>query len=175
MKKRVFVGVKICQDLVKKIELWKKNFLNLPVRWIASDNLHLTLLPPWYTQDIHSLINHFQSFQTSVKPFVISFEKITFGPNPNLPHLIWVSGQTPPALSILKRDLEFFLKQPSEKRDFLLHLTLARFKKEKFSCFPFKILDEKINWQQQVSSVNLYQSFLSKDGANYQVLAKVSL
>lgn len=49
---RVFIGVKASKQLQKKVRGWRKIHAGLPVRWIKEHNLHLTLVPPWYEDDI---------------------------------------------------------------------------------------------------------------------------
>lgn len=181
MKKRVFVALPISEDLKIKIDEWRKNYQNLPVRWIKSENLHITLIPPWYISNVDRLIDRLKSIRNVSKPFKIVFRQVTFGPNPKRPRLIWASAEIPLEIIPLKSKFEevltrqTWLAQKSEKRDFLTHLTIARFKEKEFSKFPIRDLNDKVFWEINVSSFLLMQSYLKRSGADYKTLAEISL
>jgi 2'-5' RNA ligase len=149
--------------------------MTLPVRWIKPENLHLTLLPPWYTSEAEKLIPRLSQADLKVLPFALSFQKVTFGPTSHRPRLIWAEGERNENLAELKTALEKALKRPTEKRDFLPHLTLARFHSQDFPRFPVKKLEENVSWILEVNSFRLMESHLKRSGAEYQVLAKIPL
>jgi 2'-5' RNA ligase len=142
---RVFIGIKIGEELQKKILEWEKYYKNLPVRWLAPENLHITLIPPWEENIIEKAKGKLESIKKG--KFEIVFDKISFGPDSRYPRLIWAEGN-------------------------LFHLTLARFDPKKFKDFPIKKLNEKVDWQEKVSEVCLFQSF---PNSVYKILHKVPL
>lgn len=174
MKRRLFVGIKISEELQEKILSWEKSWWEkLTVRWLTPKNLHLTLIPPWYEEDIGQTKSNLTEIQGKISPFEIEFNKVTLGPNPKNPRLIWAEGQTPPEIIKLKNLLNELLHQKSEKRPFQLHLTLARFKPQDFRFFTVKRLDEKISWGQEVNLINLFEAHLSLTGAEYEILGEI--
>lgn len=187
---RIFVAIPISSELQKTILDWRENYQQsshqlhhqsphqLPIRWLPGKNLHITLIPPWYENDPPSIIAKFQSIKNKISPLNIRFTKITYGPNPTRPSLIWVSGKAPQALLDLQKELQKILQEnglkiPPENRPFLLHLTLARFREENFHNFPIKILNENISWPENISAIVLMRSHLSQSGADYEILEKI--
>src|SRR5438067_503805 len=112
---RVFVGIQISDEIKREIIDWQKVHSEFPVRWIEGKNLHVTLVPPWYEEDIGSIIEKLKSIQTS--RFEIQFEKIFFGP-PREPRMIWVSGKVIQELLNLQKNLYSVLRKTPEKREF---------------------------------------------------------
>ncbi len=153
---------------------WEKTFHGLPVRWIAPKNLHITLIPPWEEENIERVIDTLKTV-SGFGASEVQFRRVSYGPNPRSPRLIWAEGQTPPALLALKKQLEPLLGQKPQRRDFFLHLTLARFRQEEFYDFPLKKLNERTNWIDQASSLVLMESHLLPDGADYEVITTITL
>ncbi len=53
MKKRIFIGIKLPEDLGKSIALWRRKYAGqVNVRWIQKRYLHVTLTPPWYEENV---------------------------------------------------------------------------------------------------------------------------
>jgi len=175
MKKRVFVGFNAPENLQKNVLLWQNKWRYLPARFIAPKNLHITLVPPWYEEKIEQAIDLLKSCSKITTPIEIAFEEICFGPKENQPRLIWIKGKSTPKLHLLKSKLTQALKQNEEKRDFLPHLTIARFKERDFARFPVKKLAEKINWRQKFDSFCLFESRLTPDGAEYEIIEEIKL
>lgn len=177
---RIFVAIPISPKLQKTVLNWQENYHQLHLRWLSGKNLHITLIPPWYEKNPASIIAKLQSIKNKISPFKVEFTKITFGPNPQRPRLIWASGQTLAQLVELQKELQKILHEAGlkillENRSFLLHLTLARFREEDFHNFPIKTLNENISWQEKISSIVLMQSHLSQSGADYEILKRIEL
>ena len=184
MRRRIFVALPISKDSQNKIEEWGRDYQNLPVRWIKGKNLHVTLIPPWYTAKVHEVIDRLKSLNNVIEPFTITFQEVAFGPNSKRPRLIWASGDSPSKIITLKSKLEECLGRKKEKREFMSHLTIARFKKEDFAKFLIKNLPrtmsvrglhDKVFWQEKVSSFLLMESHLKRGGAEYEKLAEIPL
>ncbi len=174
MKKRVFVGIGISTEIQQLILEWKKTITPLPVRWLESKDLHVTLIAPWFTNFASDTIDQLKTAKFHTLPFTISFYRITFGPT-NGKKLIWAEGNKPAEIISLKTKLEKLLKRSPEKRQFKTHLTLARFRKEDFSRFAIKKLDKSVLWTHKVNSFTLYESHLTSKGATYEALAEIPL
>lgn len=174
MKQRLFVALSISDNLKEQILAWQKKYNHLPVRWIKSENLHITLIPPWYEENLKSKIENLGSLK-KLQPMTLNFNKIEFGPTKYQPRLIWTSGETPKELPFLKEKLETILERKAEKRHFLTHLTIARFRPEHFANFPIKELNEEIAWQDKIDSLILFESILKRTGAEYMPLVRINL
>ena len=174
MKKRIFIALPISEKLQQVILDWEKNFAGLPVRWLAGKNLHITLVPPWYEENLEKVKNILQGV-AGFGEFEISFRRVTFGPDPRRPRLIWTGGEMPEGLLELYKKVHEVLGREKEKRPFQLHLTIARFQPENFSLFPIQKLDEKVDWRDRVDRVVLFESRLSREGADYKVITEATL
>ncbi len=192
MSRRIFVAVGISKELQDEILSWEKKILSSRpsfarategrVRWLEGKNLHITLVPPWYEENIESVIRKLnavrEEFPARGGPAVgwdMEFNHVTYGPNEREPRLIWAEGQAPERLIDFKRKLTASLGQKEEKRPFRLHLTLARFRPERLSSFPIKELQERIEWRDKAKSFLLMESHLYKTGADYDVVKEFSL
>jgi 2'-5' RNA ligase len=169
---RIFIGLPIGENLQDKILKFEKKFKNLPVRWILPHNLHITLVPPWYENDIEGIKEKLKSFDLG-KSFKISFYKVEYGPSKKFPRLIWAVGDTPKELLILHQNLFNILGPKPEKGDFKLHLTLARFNFNPKIKLPE--IDESVYWEDEINEVVLFHSHLLKTGAEYEVIARFKM
>ncbi len=175
MSKRVFIAAPVSLDLSKKISEWvKTNLDRSKIRPILGKNLHITLVPPWYMNNSEEVLRKLSKLNYKKKIKII-FEKIEYGPTPKHPRLVWLQGKDQPDLLVLKKILERSLHQKSEKRKFLVHLTIARFKPNDFKVFGVKDINVKINWAMDINQIFLYESHLSSKGADYEILAKIPL
>jgi 2'-5' RNA ligase len=175
-KKRVFIGIPISEQLQGDITQFNDEFLKgYPVRKIKPKNLHITLVPPWHIGNAQGVLDKFSSVTEKVKPFDIKFNEVSFGPNPKRPRLVWASGATPYEILQLKKYLEEVLNKQPEKRDFKLHLTIARFRYQDYKNFPDRNLRSKVNWTMKVESFCLYESKLLRSGAEYEVIRRLNL
>lgn len=175
---RVFIGIQFTQeerDEIEKIQTRYRKILGeqKSLRWIATHNLHITVVPPWYEQDIDSLKKKIKQGNIDLKPFSAVLTRLTFAP-PNLRRLIWLEGSTPPGIVMLQDMLLKILSKPIENRRFSLHATLARFEPRHFSSFRIKHIDEKIHFPMKVSSFTLFESRLLRGGAEYKNLETIA-
>ncbi len=172
-ERRVFVGIRVSAQTIKKIQRWKENYRDGHVRWIPNDNLHITILPPWKCEDIDKIVEKINKIKDQIIPFNLCFEKILFGPTERAPRLIWIEGQVPKELLDLKNVIEKALKVKKDNRKPRNHITIARFRPEEFNKIKIKKLEENINWEEKVQSIELMESILLPKGAVYQTLKKI--
>lgn len=171
-KKRIFIALGISKELIKKLQVWRKARYGFPVRWIPDKDLHITIIPPWYSYRVKEIIDKLKSADIAVEPFLAIFKKISFGPNPKHPRLIWAEGESIGAV-VLENQLRTLLQKRKEKQIFLPHFTIARFASNDFPSFPIKELKENINWKEHINSFLVMESHLRKSGATYEILAKI--
>ncbi|MCL5004467.1 MAG: RNA 2',3'-cyclic phosphodiesterase [Patescibacteria group bacterium] len=172
---RIFIAIPISKKLQKEIEKYREFYSDLPARWLEGKNLHITLIPPWEEDNIDEVKDILKTIESKIGSFEMNFEKVSFGTNSYSPRLIWAIGKTPKQIIELKKLLENALNMPSERNDFLLHLTLARFRPEDFKNFPVKKIDDKINWREIVEEFIIMRSHLSRNGAEYEILERFRL
>ena len=155
MPKRIFIGIAISDNLQKEVLEWQKSRPDLKVRWLKPKNLHITLVPPWFEKNVDRIKEKI-SLLKKFKPFIIKFNKISLGPSLKHPKLIWFEGESK-EFNNLKIELEKYF----ENKDIhppKLHVTIARFKISDFLKFPKKELSEKIDWEEEVENITLFES-----------------
>lgn len=172
---RIFIAIPISEKLQKEIVKYQGLYPDLPVRWLEGKNLHITLIPPWEEGKIEEVKAILKSLENKFGLFEIYFNNVSFGPNFYNPRLIWATGKAPEQIVKLKKTLEENLKKPSEHNDFLLHLTLARFKPEDFKNFSIEKINDEINWRDTADEFVIMQSHLSRSGADYEILERYKL
>src|SRR4030042_3981812 len=176
MKKRVFIGIKVGSELASEVISWQERYKGkFNVRWISKDNLHITLTPPWYEENIEGIIDKLAKMSFRLPSFGISFQKVAFGSQQRAPRLIWAEGLTPNEMFELKNLIEKTLNIKPEKRELKLHLTIARFRESYFKLFTVKKIENKISWKMKVNSFCLFESKLFPTGAEYSVLKEFRL
>ncbi len=173
--KRLFIGIPAGRDLVWAADAFAAAHADLPVRWISGRNLHFTLVPPWYTENVNKVISELGRIPALPQAFEIKLDKVSLGPEPRAPRLIWAEGRAPQEAVRLKAMLEKALRQRPENRPFDLHLTLARFHPEDFARFRAKRLEERVEWGMIAESFALYETHLSAAGAEYELLKEFRL
>lgn len=170
------------EDIKKRVGVWQKEHDNFGVRWIRPDNLHITVVPPWYAteNELYEAAWVLQAASTKVRPCVANFTKVLFGPPGRTPRLIWAEGKTPPELRQLKDTVQNALFDnettgfsKKENRPALLHLTIARFRPHEIKNKPQ--LNGAIDWKFDVGEIRLMESVLKRTGAEYTVLQKFQL
>jgi len=149
-------------------------------RWVAADNMHLTLrflgeVNPAEAEDLDATLSVLRA-----APVAVSLQGIgTFGHGRRV-HAVWVAAGRDPALMHLQSRVEAAVVHagfPPDGRKFTPHVTLARLKRpdparlEGFiaahndRAFPAFVADEVV----------LFESHLTRDGAHYEALERYSL
>ncbi|MFA5821289.1 MAG: 2'-5' RNA ligase family protein [Candidatus Gracilibacteria bacterium] len=157
--KRIFIALPLPKELTEKILDWQKAHKDLPAQFIKEKNLHITVIPPWRTDDINAIIAKLKTLSNQPKQINITLTDIN---SQNKLQMIWAEGQTPPEILTLKTILEETLNKQPEARPFRLHITIAS-KSE-------TDIHEAISWTAKLDSFVLMESLLFKEGAKYLTL-----
>jgi 2'-5' RNA ligase len=166
--KRLFIALPVVGQLGQEAKNWQDNHFGWPVRWLANEDLHITVISPWLEDDLDLLISKLDKFVSTPRDSVtLNFEKVVWGPNRISPRLIWAEGKSPVALLELKNRLEQALARP-DHRFYRLHLTRARFKLEDFGPAGLPQLADLVDWNQEIKSFSLFESEIGPDGPKYR-------
>ncbi|MFC1638296.1 RNA 2',3'-cyclic phosphodiesterase [Patescibacteria group bacterium] len=141
MQRKIFIGIdlpgKVKKRLMQKIEKYQ----DLPVRWSAEENLHITLVFLGHVDDdlLPEVCENVQRAVGDVDIFDIDFNRIELGPGPGAEaKMVWVSGEASEELKDLQEKIEKELGVfGREKKAFRPHITLGRIKQ-----FGWSELDE---------------------------------
>jgi 2'-5' RNA ligase len=133
-KKRIFIAIPASEDFRKRAMKFSLDHNeDLPVRWLAGRNLHITLVPPIEAepQEIEKLKVQLKTI-SELKPFEVHFNTIDFGPDNDEPRLIWTKGEAPTELYQLKDKIDNAIGYRPDRTNFIMHITLARFSAKNF-------------------------------------------
>lgn len=184
MKRRIFLALDLPPELKQRLDEAIKQWRWLPIRWLPSENWHITLIPPVYLEDseLESLVAALKRHRFG-GPFPVRFSQVVLAP-PGVPaRMIWLAGAVPAELPQLKKKLEKAwgglgaLPQPkAESRPLSLHVTLARFEPGELRELEQKtrVLGE-VDFVFEVKEIAVMESHLKPSGAEYETLATLPL
>jgi 2'-5' RNA ligase len=164
----------------------KAKLKGLPLRWVAVENIHLTLkfLGDIWEDNIKAISDLLLAKTKSVPTFEIELGGLGVFPNPRKPTVIWVGVAAPEILTDLQKLLETELSQlglPAEQRPFSPHLTLARVRREARTADLQRIGEIIASTriaapaEGRIDSVTLFRSDLKPSGAVYNALFRSPL
>jgi 2'-5' RNA ligase len=174
---RTFIAIEIPEHIRKFIHEHIQGFrtLSLPVKWVAYNNLHITLkflgeITEENRMQLGSLLENFSVLQ---EPFTITLKDFGCFPNARRPRVVWIGvDQGSETLSTLAGGVERTLSQcgfPEEGR-FHPHLTIGRIKR---SCSLDHLLEQKFMSEPFcANALVLFKSTLTPQGAVYQALER---
>ncbi len=185
IKRRLFIAINLPEDAKERLIRFQGKWMDLEphsINWVIKPNLHITLVFLGYMNDdeMYEICQILKDVAKRHKPFSIKLEKIIVGPPNATPRMFWVEGKESKELAELQKDLgesiagRVYFKQ--ENRAYRPHITLARFKYEvakKIQEMPK--VEELLNVEIPVESIDLMQSNLKRTGPVYAVLESIEL
>jgi len=184
MKRRIFIAVNLSEGIKKRLQEFRDKCDYLPVRWTKEASLHLTLVFIGYVSNEQMLeaCRVVREAVSETEPFFINFKRIVLAPSGKPPRMIWLEGETSQNLNELKNKLEDALLESDsglrrkESRPMSPHITLARIKTEQWRNLPsLPKIEERFEAQLSVASVEVMESDLKHDGAEYSILESCPL
>jgi len=135
---RAFIAIEIPSEIKKAIVAQVsslKSSAGHAVRWVASENIHLTLkflgeIPP---SNVEPLSRALQIECEQHAPFSISVSELGYFPNVHRPRVIWIGLGIPQELKRLQYSLEQAttrLGYATEDKPFSPHLTIGRVREQ---------------------------------------------
>jgi|GEM_PF-1728877 len=160
-KKRIFLALTPPEKLLQNIADWQNTHKDIfGVRYIKHENLHLTVLPPWYEKGINlGIINELISCHLKdLQSVVIQFNRIETKAN-----CLWLSAVCPSSFARLREKLASTLNLKFEMQT-TPHITLARLKK---GASYQKFWRDPIATKACLNQLVLFESILEQEGAKY--------
>ncbi len=175
-RKRVFIALPAGDPLKQAVEGFRRTHAGLDVRWIPSPNLHVTMVPPWAPEHLQPVCRVLEGIASATAPVPVRFDSVSAGPDPRRPRLLWATGTAPEALLTLALQLgATFGGGSMASREFLLHLTIARLRRQGSDSPALPVLREEAAWEGLLDTLCLYESILNPSGAEYRVLCRFPL
>jgi 2'-5' RNA ligase len=191
---RIFIAINLPENIKKKLLAFRRNWPDIPAQWTKEYNLHITLVFLGYTrdEDISEIISKTKEAAKGVSHFDITINRICYGPvGKNPPKMIWAVSKNSKELAELKNKLEnklfsginqnmekYIADIKKEARPFSGHITLARLKQTQLSRLELEEIpeiNEEINMNFNVNSIEIMESELKKGGPNYTILESIEL
>jgi 2'-5' RNA ligase len=179
---RAFIAIDLSQEIQQRLEevsqLFKTQLLNVPIRWVGVDNIHLTLkfLGDVSISNLKILTDMIHSEVSNHKQFEISVGGGGAFPSNRQPRVIWVGVEAPQDLILIQHEIDMATSRigyAPEERPFSPHLTIGRVSRNATSEDVRKISQslDKIHvgflGATCVEKIHLYRSDLQPSGAIY--------
>ena len=187
---RTFIALELPEALQRELDKLsvelRKLLVDLPLRWVRTENIHLTLkfLGNTKQEDLARITAIIEQQARTVAPMQIEFSEFGVFPNPHKPLVLWVGVKAPAGLQVLQKGIEANLAEigyPVEERGFNPHLTLARVRREHRLANLKRIAEVRSSLKLGLSatgiihSVTLFRSDLKPGGSVYNPLSRIPL
>lgn len=183
MPKRIFIAINLPEEIKNQLVVSQKKWPTLPIRWIKKENIHITLAFLGYLDEAQ-LLDTLKTVEKVISlhnSFSILLNKIYYGPPEKIPpRMVWVKIEKNSQLLALQNDLikqlfslSSFEYKEKEKREYSPHITLGRIKQWEFKKMNLEQrpkINELINLDFEVSSIDVMESQLKREGAKYTIL-----
>jgi len=182
MRHRIFIAINLPEDIKKKLTDYQAKWLELPCRWTKKENLHITLMFLGYLSDeeLVEICKTTKEVALLNPSFTINLNKICYGPPKKMPpRMVWVEGEKSEGMGKLQNNLENSLlatpfKGPkNDVRPYAPHITLGRIKTWEFRKIEPEErpeMNEEINLNFEVNSIDVMESELKRGGPEYTIL-----
>jgi len=185
MHRRIFIAINLPDQIRKKLAEHQALWPELPARWTRPENLHITVvfLGSVSEMELPSICKITNEVAQKHSSFLINLNKICYGPPKKMPpRMIWAQGEPSMELTKLKEDLEKSLSESvhfhHEERALVPHITLARIKTwdwQKIESEERPIVEENLNINFDVESIDIMESELKRNGPTYLILESIPL
>jgi 2'-5' RNA ligase len=187
---RAFIAIDLSEDiqihLDEVVRKYKVQLSDIPIRWVAASNIHLSLkfLGDVSLSNLNILTDMIQTEISGHHQFDISVGGAGAFPNIRQPRIIWVGVEAPPELTAIQNGIEITtgrLGYVREERAFSPHLTLGRVSRNASSqdikAITKALESTKVGFLGAtcVEKVHLYRSDLHPTGAVYTQIFSSSL
>jgi len=183
--KRTFLAINFPKELKERlVKLQKELSQYLPnVRWVAADNLHLTLVFLGAINDLerNKVGQVTQEVLKDTEPFLLQVKGLGVFPEPKRVKVLWAGVFGNSALKLLNHLLFRKLTQAGfkvDEREFTAHITLGRMKAKPNREIISFLLDKykEVRFGAfEVFSVEIMESQLQRSGPIYKVVEKIEL
>jgi len=170
---RVFVGFKIAPEIAHELAQLARGLERFPSRFVPTEDIHLTLVPPWNENSILDAIEKLREAVNGSAPFMLTFTRLSYWSDRRHPRLLCGECATTPEITALRSALLNAFGQ-TDDRPFEPHVTLARMQRDGRAAAGRNEMDRDLSLVQAIDSVELFQS-RTQVGGGYQILASLPL
>jgi len=176
----------VALDIPAEAKQYLKNLIESRIhalegaRWIRPEQMHFTLkfFPSFPLERLVEMRGLFSTLSGSFSPITVVLENMGVFPSPSKARVLWVGTDSLSARTLcsLANTLENACERlgfMKEKRPFVPHITIARFRNPR--AVPPNILHMDNSCETIVHRLVFYQSTLTPSGAMYHPLCEYSL
>ncbi len=179
---RTFLAIPLPQQLKEAISAIQSHIQAqiTGVRWIRSENLHLTLhfFGETKQEDLEKIRVSVLSVKRHQRPFMVEVKGLGAFPNLHRPRILWLDLEPKDQLKRLHRDCRKCLRREgiaTESRPYSPHLTIGRLRQRKADLTNlFNSVGQTPIGQLPVDRLVLFESRLHPDGAEHIPLLTVN-
>jgi RNA 2',3'-cyclic 3'-phosphodiesterase len=187
---RAFIAIDLTPELIQRLEevssALQEKLPGVPVRWVPTRNIHLTLkfLGDVSVTNLEILKEVLQSEAASHRRFEFSVGELGAFPDVRHPRVVWIGIEAPHELSSIQRNIESAMARigyAAEDRPFSPHLTLGRVSRNATTRDTHQLgevlIASKVGFLgvNPVRAICLYRSDLKPSGAEYSQIFKAPL
>lgn len=169
---RLYIGIPATK--LKNLYLqFKESNLDIPIDWFHPDDLHITLIPPFSTENKQDEIRKLGIFTNKFKSINVSLPEVE-----SKKSFVWAFGPPSNSLQEIKNELKkrfkskrtLMYKEGAE--EFIPHVTLARYKNMKEP-----INKRSVGWNFKAEKIALYESvpLATRRDKRYKILSEIKL
>ncbi|MDO8429904.1 MAG: RNA 2',3'-cyclic phosphodiesterase [bacterium] len=175
MRHRIFIAINLPENIKKKLADYQSKWPDLPARWTRQENLHITLafLGDTTDEELLEVLETTKEAAEKHEPFFINLKKITYGPPNGSPRMVWAEGEKSEELAKLSAELNI-----EQGKGYTPHITLARLKTWELKQMETEErpeINEDINFNFEVASIEIMESELKRGGPSYTILESCPL
>ncbi|MFC7000005.1 RNA 2',3'-cyclic phosphodiesterase [Rufibacter roseus] len=175
---RLFVAAALPAEVKDYLVQARDQYQDPNSRSVPEQNLHLTLYfignVPAFEEETNK--QKIAEVAKRHQPFTLALEQLEPGPKPKSPRLIWARFRQHEAFTQLSQELtEALSSETSKQKEFIPHVTVARFKKEVRVRHNLSVVSPPEEILFPVSSIALWQSKLASPHPVYSVVEEFSL
>jgi len=167
MPRRIFIGIKPDDHIIRDIKSMHEQLAFLPVHWVPLENLHTTLIPPWKPTNYEKDLETFNSLKIKQPSAPLTFTSVTFFKPKNM---LWAVGHNSETLCPIIENLRNAFNFAKDEREYLMHITLA-----KHVAAELSIPEVKIQWQFVPTELTLFETVQTKGETQYKTLSTISM
>jgi RNA 2',3'-cyclic 3'-phosphodiesterase len=187
---RAFIAIDLSPEIRRMLDQvtmqLKDRLVDVPIRWVPAENIHLTLmfLGDVSVKNLEMLKKVLQTEVSSQHSFEFSVGGVGAFPNTRHARVVWVGVEAPAELVNVQRGIEMAVSRlgyAREDRPFSAHLTLGRVSRNATSK-DIHLISEVLESTKvgflgvaQVDSIHLLKSDLQSTGAVYSSIFSAPL
>lgn len=178
MKRRLFIGIVLPQDIGKRVDQKLTPLSAFPIIWTAKENRHIPLLFLGWVDDEHlaEMVSDITEAIEKIPAFDVIVDRITVTPREN-PDRLELVGEENEELknlyNVIAQSLDEFA---SDRKTFVPRVTLGRVRRSQWRNLSEEpTIDIPVRFSLPVSEVSLFESTTIEGKRKYVVIEAMTL